>query len=751
MCNHVATVSKCQSSTSTSPPPSAYIFDYICDCKADLFAITETWLCPDDAAVRAEVCPDGYNFNDHPRVGRRGGGTGLVYRDSLDVKKVAAGEKESFEFSEWTEQLLITGDFNIHVNAVDDPDAIKLLDLLESVGLRQHVTQPTHVHGHTLDLIITRWSEQIIQDPPHIHRFISDHASVLCTFSQNKPGVTTNKLTYRKLKSVNLDSLKNDLAASGLCQEQPDEFTNLMPEAVDALVSNYNSTLSKLTNCHAPLKTKTFKARPRVPWYNAEIDAAKRKRRKAERTWRKSKLPSDLIAFKSWKNHVTYLMNQARRSFYTNFINENSADQGRLFKATKKLLARKNGLSFPDYHDKTTLANDINDFFIRKIARIRSGIDATDVDLGACGAISTDPEVIDHRQCPSLSAFRPLTEGDVFALIQKSAKKSCLMDPMPTSLVVNCLDVLLPVITCIVNSSLSSGYFPLEWKQALVSPLLKKDGLDSVFKNLRPVSNLQFPSKLTERAVFDQIYNHMMDFSLYPALQSAYRKYHSTETALLKVQNDILMNMNRQHVTLLVLLDLSAAFDTVDHKILLHRLQSSLGVTGTALKWFESYLSNRSQQVVLGGCHSGSCNLPHGVPQGSCLGPLLFTIYSSKLFEVIKDHLPVAHAYADDTQLYLSFKPVSTSSQSEAIEARELCIKAIRAWMITDKLKLNDDKTEFLIIGTRQQLNKVNIEKLSVGDVSVAPVAAARNLGTWFDTNLSLVTHITKTCFLISF
>ena len=147
-----------------------------------------------------------------------------------------------------------------------------------------------------------------------------------------------------------------------------------------------------------------------------------------------------------------------------------------------------------------------------------------------------------------------------------------------------------------------------------------------------------------------------------------------------------------------------------------------------------------------GGCLSDSIKLPHGVPQGSCLGPLLFTIYSSKLFEVIKDHLPVAHAYTDDTHLYLSFKPDTSSSQFEAIEAMELCIKAIRAWMTTDKFKLNDDKTEFSIIGTQQQLSKVHIERLSVGDVSVVPVTAARNLGTWFDTNLSLVTHITKTC-----
>ena len=218
----------------------------------------------------------------------------------------------------------------------------------------------------------------------------------------------------------------------------------------------------------------------------------------------------------------------------------------------------------------------------------------------------TPPEVEVVLTCLSLSAFHPLTENDVWALIQTSAKKSCLTDPMPTSLVVGCLDVLLPVIRRTVNSSLFLAYFPGEWKEALVNPLLKKTGLDSVFKNLRPMSNLQFLSKLTERAVFDQKYNHMMDLGLYPPLQSAYRKCHNT---------------------LLVLLDLSAAFDTVDHKILLHRLQSSFGITGTALKWFKFYLSDRSQRVFLDGCLSESSKLPHGVPQGSCLGALLFTIY----------------------------------------------------------------------------------------------------------------------------
>ena len=291
----------------------------------------------------------------------------------------------------------------------------------------------------------------------------------------------------------------------------------------------------------------------------------------------------------------------------------------------------------------------------------------------------------DSNEDMGVSSFQLLTENDMRDIIQRSARKSCEFDPMPTSLVLSCLDELLPVITRMVNSSLACGYFPSNWKEALVNPLLKKDDLPHEFANLRPVSNLQLISKLTERAVFDQVHRHMVEYSLYPVLQSAYRKGHSTETALLKVTNDILMNMDRQHVTLLVMLDLSAAFDTVHHEILLNRLDSRVGVKGQALKWFASYLTNRSLRVSFGQALSEKFELSYGVPQGSCLGPLLYTIYASELLDIIEKHLPDAHTYADDTQLYLSFKLAATSSQADAIAAIEACIKDIRAWMSRNK------------------------------------------------------------------
>ena len=204
--------------------------------------------------------------------------------------------------------------------------------------------------------------------------------------------------------------------------------------------------------------------------------------------------------------------------------------------------------------------------------------------------------------------------------------------------------------------------------------------------------------------------------------------------------------MNSQRVTLLVLLDLSAAFDTVDHGILLRRLSTSFGIRGRALEWFSSYLLRRSQHILLDGVKSDSFDLRFGVPQGSCLGPLLFVVYASKLFEIIQAHLTDAHCFADDTQLYLSFKPDSPTDQAEAVCAMERCIVDLRKWMYQDKLKINDDKTEFLIIGSRQQLLKINPCTIRVGTIDIKPVSEVRNLGSWFNSNFSMSTHISKSC-----
>ena len=249
-----------------------------------------------------------------------------------------------------------------------------------------------------------------------------------------------------------------------------------------------------------------------------------------------------------------------------------------------------------------------------------------------------------------------------------------------------------------------------------------------------------------EKAALQQLLAHCEKNAPLPKFQSGFRKYHSTETALLKVQNDILMSMDNKQVTLLVLLDLSAAFDTIEHCILLNILQQDFGVVGTALNWFDSFLSGRKQRILVGDKTSDDFNLNCGVPQGSCMGPILFTLYVSRLFNIISQHLPSVHGYADDTQIYLSFRPCSIHSEFNAVSVIEKCIADVRSWFIGNRLMINDAKTEFLIIGSRQQLEKTSIDSIIIGDTVIKPLESVRNLGAWFDAHMRMNVHIGKIC-----
>ena len=170
-------------------------------------------------------------------------------------------------------------------------------------------------------------------------------------------------------------------------------------------------------------------------------------------------------------------------------------------------------------------------------------------------------------------------------IVSKASSATCGLDPIPSCFVKQHIDSLVPFLTNLVNKSLETGVFPYVWKEANITPLLKKDGLDAeVLKNYRPVSNLAFISKLVEQVVASRIKGHLNRHNLWDRNQSAYRSFHSTETALLRVHNDLLHAIDKKKMAALMLLDLSAAFDTIDHKILLDRLSMKFGITGVAHK-----------------------------------------------------------------------------------------------------------------------------------------------------------------------
>ena len=254
-----------------------------------------------------------------------------------------------------------------------------------------------------------------------------------------------------------------------------------------------------------------------------------------------------------------------------------------------------------------------------------------------------------------------------------------------------------------------------------------------------------FPVKLVERVIARQLTSHINNNKLDNPHQSANKPGHSTETALLSIKNEVHLSLARGEPTVLILLDLSAAFDTIDHNILLGYLKSWFGLGGTALRWFASYLRNRCQAIKIGSTLSELSNLIYGVPQGSVLGPLLFSLYTTPLSKIIRLHLHIKfHFYADGTQLYIH---LSHKNASSALAKLNACLRDVQEWMSLSKLKLNPEKTEFIVFGSKAQRQKISSHfPVSILGSLLHPVDSVRNLGVWFDADFSFSEHIKRNC-----
>ncbi len=387
------------------------------------------------------------------------------------------------------------------------------------------------------------------------------------------------------------------------------------------------------------------------------------------------------------------------------------------------------------------LATSFSEFFIGKIKSIRDNLVAQ--QQAATEAYLPPPAV----PCDYLSTFTPASLDEVTKIINMSASKTSSLDPIPTHLFNDCLEELAPSITSIVNVALATGCFPSKFKKAIVTPLIKKPSLDpEELSNYRPVSNLSFVSKVVERAVAARLNVHLAENGLQACMQSAYRPKHSVETALLKVHNDIMCSLDRRQAVMLILLDLSAAFDTIDHTILLRRLHDDIGIRGLCLQWFESYLHDRCQSVCIRGESSPEARLDFGVPQGSVLGPIVFILYTGPIEDIARRHGLQAHFYADDSQLYVAFSPLQPGDEETIARRVKACLCEIRNWMLANMMKQNDSKTEFIIACSKHVRAHVQAASLSIGDSLITPSSYARNLGVIFDAEMNLQSHIKKVC-----
>ena len=375
----------------------------------------------------------------------------LVYRPPYSVAHPVTSSTFFPEFSEYLKSLVLSkvpictsGDFNVHLDVSDNADTIAFADLLESLCLTQHVKSPVPVIGHIVDLIITRSSDNIIKGTPSPDSFLSDHCSVWCCLNVTKVLATVKHISFRKLKSLDLVAFKNDIASSDLY--------NIASTDCNEVAELYNNCMRSILDRLAPMTSKRVFARPSAPWMSSNIIEAKRQRRKAEIKWRSSKCQSDLTVFKRKRNHVTFLMNEARRVYYSTLIAENSHDQKHLFKVRKKLLNITGTPVLPPDEDKQKLANEMSMFLIKKIADIRLDLDNHDKQQASTDRVSHDIE-IDSL----LFKFSSLSQEEVHDLVRAASKKSCGLDPIPTKLLLDCLDVLLPIITKMIDYSLENG------------------------------------------------------------------------------------------------------------------------------------------------------------------------------------------------------------------------------------------------------------------------------------------------------
>ena len=374
-----------------------------------------------------------------------------------------------------------------------------------------------------------------------------------------------------------------------------------------------------------PKKRRKLKKKEKSkPWYTDNIHGMRKLLRHNKKMWRNSGLEIHRQIFSDHRNNLTKEITQAKIEYYKEKLT--GADQGTAFKVMSNILSTA-GDNLPDDPPDGALSDQFAVFFVEKITKIRKAIDSVTPQLDI-----TTPTTV---QKAALSSLTEASVEEVSKIIMACKPKSCALDSLPTDILKLKLPVHLDTITKLVNTSFSTGVFPSALKRAVVSTILKKAGCDrNCLQNYRPVSNLPFVSKVVEKNAAKRLIEHLDNNQF----QSAYRAKHSTETALMKVRNDITMAIDTGQSAMLVLLDLSAAFDTVEVDTLIHTLQDHFGVTGSALDWFRSYMIDRYFQVKVKGTSSKWIKLQYGVPQESVLGPLLFSLYTAPIEAILRKH-----------------------------------------------------------------------------------------------------------------
>ena len=718
----------------------------------DILALTETWL--SDVVCDDVVRIAGYRFVRRDRGGR-GGGVGMYVRDSLECKIVYLDDTieslwvslqlkgltyyigvvynpnvrtanvflDSLEtqFSELLpacDELFCLGDFNIDVLRVDDVHCIRLLDMLETFHLRQLVDFPTRVtptSSTAIDLIVTGSDCTVGSVEVVGADNISDHDLILCRLSLTAPVRTERRLLLRNFRALERDAFLEDLYSLPLYH-----IFDIMD--IDQKVAFLTDSLLHLFDAHAPLRYITVK-KSGAPWLSQNTRLLMSLRDEAKAKWKRSKLVVDFEEYKARRNFTAKVVRSEKRAYLGYSFKEgiSPAVAWRRLRAIGVVKADA-GLS-----ETISDADAINRHFV-------SAVPASSICNTVIGFYSGTSRAGVDRSFD----FRLVTEGDVGLVLGGLRSESMGCDGIGLRMLQYCHPYLIPYITHLVNSCIETSTFPSCWKEAKVVPI-PKSGLARDFKDLRPISILPTLSKVLERVLEQQLRSFFAECGVVPDVQSGFKSGHSCETALLHITDDIVRGLDEGRATVLVLLDFSKAFDSLNHALLLSILSYN-HLSQSAVDLLSSYLQDRAQRVAVGGDLSDLLPLTSGVPQGSILSPLLFAVYTSGLPAWVNHS--VVHMYADDTQMYLSFRPCDVDLAMDLLNAD---LESISRASRNHGLHLNASKTKAILFD-RPSMN-INHDEivLRMNGERVEVVDKARNLGVVMDSGLNFSSHISTT------
>lgn len=734
--------------------------------------VQETWFSSQTNLTTSVIKSAGFNIVHNFRT-KRGGGVCILWHQTLDKQiKIAPTPKhlstfqyqnlffhgkfkinlitiyrfQETSFSLFLQELnsllsdqdpahplVLTGDFNVHFEDSSSGNVKKLIDITSSFGLSQFVVGPSHKFGHTLDLLFANSFDFQMQGTEPVSYNLSDHFPIFFELPNGDKQNTVNDkktVTLRDLKNVNIPSLASDLGASLNCAITGRAENSSFGELVEV----YNNILECELNKVAPVQTRTFPINSSPPWLDDEYRANRATRRRLERAWKKSRLAVDKNAYVTQRKLCAKMCVDKRSTYYKSLIASKKGDQRALYSIVNRLFDKnKSSVTLPEHSNASELANRFNNFYTDKVSKLRSKI--TPVDH--------TPRINNNFSGTVLNSFRPTTESELRVILKKSGIKTSFHDKLPANILKQVIEELLPHLCAIINKSLLTGSCD-GMKESTIVPLLKKAGLDpEILKNYRPVADLVFLSKLSERVVEKQMSEHMSMNNLHSKHQHGYKIYHSTETLIVCIVNDVLIAFDNQNGVILLLIDLSAAFDTVDIAKLVHILESEIGIQGLALKWLESFLRGRKQRVLIGQSLSDSHEVQFGVPQGSVLGPILFNIYIRSLFDVIKVCGFSTSGYADDNNAHQSF---ALHFQYDLVNVQlPNLMSQIKHWMDEHFLKINPDKTEIIAFLPENMRSKPTINGAFLEGECIRFSNVVKNLGFNLDRFLDMDYHVNLT------